>query len=68
MCPSGLNATASTVSLCPVRGLPMRRGRVVLLMSHSITVRSALTVASVCPSGVKATDHTESVCSASDAS
>jgi hypothetical protein len=43
----------------PVRGLPIRRGRVGSVTSHRITVLSALLPAArVCPSAVNATDDT----------
>ena len=52
--PSGLNATALTASVWPVRG--RRCGRPVAT-SHSRTVPSSLPVASSVPSGLNATDR-----------
>jgi hypothetical protein len=54
VCPSGLNATEKTISVCPNRvavGCPVAG-------SHSRTVRSVPALARVRPSGLKATETT----------
>ena len=58
-CPSGLNATPNTRSVCPVSGWPI--GWPVSAF-HNRTVSSQLAEASRCPSGLNATLNTASVC------
>ena len=57
-CPSGLNATLSTLPVCPVSGAPMGWP---VSASHNRTVLSSLAEARRCPSGLNATLHTASV-------
>ena len=53
-CPSGLNATLNTESVCPVSG-----GRCMpVSASHNRTVLSSLPEARRCPSGLNATPYT----------
>src|SRR5262249_61645328 len=57
-CPSGLNATARTQLVWPVRGWPMGWP---VVGSHSRTVVSELALASSCPFGLNAIAHTRLV-------